>query len=114
MGCLCQRCTDKTEFRTHFSSLICSCGGYFYDQNITVDHNEMNEENNWECSSCGRVESLSSQYQKADKILKELENQPIDLVKMRKLQNKEYFHENFYLLTKLRISFIEQNKNTND
>ena len=112
--CLCQRCTDKTEFRTHFSSLKCSCGGYFYDQNVTLDHSEMNEENKWECSSCGRLENLSSQYQKADKILKEWEDKPIDLVKMRKLQNEEYFHENFYLLTKLRISFIEQNKNTND
>ena len=112
--CLCQRCTDKTEFRTHFSSLKCFCGGYFYDQNITRDHSQMDEENIWECSACGRVENLSSQYKKADKILKEMEDKPIDLVEMRKLQNAEYFHENFYLLIKLRISFIEQNKNTND
>ena len=110
--CLCQRCTDKTEFRTYFSSLKCSCGGYFYDQN--TNHREMDEEKNWECSSCGRVENLSSQYEKADEILKELEDKPIDLVKMRKLQNVGNFHENFYLLIKLRISFIEQNKNTND
>ena len=113
--CLCQRCTDDTEFRTHFSSLKCPCGGYFYHHNITTDHSsEIDEDNRWECSSCGRLENLSSQYKKADKILKELEDKPIDLVKMRKLQNVEYFHENFYLLIKLRISFIEQNKNTND
>ena len=74
----------------------------------------MDEEKNWECSSCGRLENLSSQYEKADEILKELEDKPINLVKMRKLQNVGNFHENFYLLIKLRISFIEQNKNTND
>ena len=110
--CLCQRCTDKTEFRTHFSSLKCSCGGYFYHQN--TNDREMDEEMSWECSSCRRVENLSSQYKKADEILKELEDKPIDLIKMRSLQNVGYFHENFYLLIKLRISFIEQNKNTND
>ena len=110
--CLCQRCTDKTEFGTYFSSLKCSCGGYFLDQDI--NHREMDEEKTWECSSCRRVENLSSQYKKADEILRELEDKPIDLIKMRRLQNGGYFHENFYLLIKLRISFIEQNKNTND
>ena len=79
-----------------------------------INHWEMDEEKTWECSSCRRVENLSSQYKKADEILRELEDKPIDLIKMRRLQNGGYFHENFYLLIKLRISFIEQNKNTND
>ena len=77
------------------------------------DHIEMDEGKKWECSSCQRQEHLAPQYRNADRILKELEDTQIDWNDIRRLEEAEYFHNNFYLFVKLRITFIQQNRNTN-
>ena len=110
--CLCQRCTDQTECGTNISSLQCSCGGFLYDLN--PEYGEVYEEKLWKCSSCQRLENLSSRYKDANQILKNLEGKTLEPQDMRNIQNNGEYHENFYLLVKLRIIFIEQNKNTKD
>ena len=110
--CLCQRCTDQTECGTNISSLKCSCGGFLYD--VNPNHVALDDEKTWECSSCHVLRNLSHTYKKVEKILTDLQDKRIDLQKMKRLQEKEEFHDNFYLLVKLRISYIEQNKNTNE
>ena len=54
--CTCDRCSDPTEYGSHFSSLICSaakCGG------AVVPSNPLDNHSNWVCLECGSAMCLN-------------------------------------------------------
>lgn len=100
--CQCTRCSDPSELDTHFSSLQCSCSGYYHQQG----HKTL-----WRCSQCSKERDLTDQYKCLES---ETEgSHRIDIDKMKSLQEKGC-HEHFYISTKIFIHFIDQNQHSSD
>ena len=104
--CQCQRCSDPTEFGTNFSSFQCCCGGFYHEE----------DEETWKCSVCDKQRSdLSERYQQVETIFTTMASQNLDIDKLKNIyQDVEGVHDQFYMMIKLFMIFIEQNQHSSD
>jgi len=107
--CQCQRCNDKSEFGSNFSSFKCDCGGYFY--NGTEGYST-----SWKCSKCKIEKDLTDHYKVADEYCEILPTQSssIDLKLVDDVIAKHQYHKQFYVAIKLYILFINSNQHSKD
>merc|ERR1711915_913741 len=101
--CCCARCSDTSEFGTHFSSFICSCGGTF----IQSIKNSIGV-----CEMCSKEIDLTESYAKADHLFERLDEE--DVEELSDLIDGEKYHEHFYVTIKYFIRYIEKHEGSED
>ena len=110
--CQCERCRDRTEFGSNFSSFKCACGGYFYED-IEVASGQKTINNSWICSKCKKKSNLCEKYKRADDLWEMLPDEQMTVEKLDIVCQSEGYHKHFYPVVKAYVTFIEQHQHTN-
>ena len=111
--CQCERCRDRTELGSNFSSFKCACGGYFYED-IEVDASGQITINKlWICSKCKKKSNLDENYKRADDLWEMLPGEQMTVEKLDIVCQSEGYHKHFYPVVKAYVTFIEQHQHTN-
>jgi len=102
--CSCRRCKDVTELGSHFSSLQCSCGGFFSSQDKT----------GFICSLCGDCQDLSEKFQQFEEIESNLPSISGETVAevCRIIEDDPMIHAHYYLRTKIYMKYIDMNSSS--
>uniref|UniRef100_A0A1B6FV33 MYND-type domain-containing protein n=2 Tax=Cuerna arida TaxID=1464854 RepID=A0A1B6FV33_9HEMI len=81
--CDCLRCTDPTEFGTHFSCILCSkCRGYVTCQN------PLHQMSDWKCQKCSHVIKARQMTFGNDTLKREIDNTEKTIPTLELLLNK--------------------------
>ncbi|XP_045477742.1 SET domain-containing protein SmydA-8-like isoform X1 [Harmonia axyridis] len=110
--CSCPRCSDTTEFGTHFSAMKCrkkNCGGYLLPKTF-LEKTDNTKNSDWHCEKCEETASCFS----VQDILERIGTDMIELPKgdpeaLKKFidLNSLYLHPNHYFLTESRLALIQ-------
>ena len=98
-SCSCPRCSDQSELGTHFSSLQCTCSGFFSSR---VPH----QPDLHLCSSCSDTKDLSSQLARVAQLSEQLDEQGYSPQLEAEVLGVPGCHPSFHLRIQLHLAFL--------
>ena len=103
--CTCVRCQDGSELGSYFSSLKCSCGGYFNEKNADK-HRDI-----FVCSQCEQCKDFTEKFLKFEEIENGINSLSTksDIIHnfCNLIEEDTEIHENFYMKTKVYMKFAD-------
>ena len=106
-SCSCPRCSDPTELGTHFSSLQCSCSG-FYSSRVPQQLDLHL------CSSCGESRDLSVELTRVAQLSQQLDEQGYSPELESKVSALHGCHPGFHLLIQVHLAFLGSGQRCRD
>ena len=109
-SCACTRCSDPSELGSYFSSLQCSCGGFFCSQVPGGDRRRGGGDDARKhlCSKCGRQEDLSLPLAEVDSLSRELAREGYREEMLCALEAIPGCHATHHLRTQLYMASLEE------
>ena len=109
-SCACTRCSDPSELGSYFSSLQCSCGGFFCSQVPGGDRRRGGGQDARKhlCSKCGRQADLSLPLAEVDSLSRELAREGYREEMLCALEAIPGCHASHHLRTQVYMASLEE------